>query len=66
MNKPKVTSMRCVVCKKGLPDVDALFRINAKGGAGLWACKRHRSQTDAPVDHEIDDLVDHITNGPRD
>lgn len=48
--------MQCVVCKKGPAQV-ALFRINAKGRAGLWVCMKHRSQTDAPVDPEVDLIV---------
>lgn len=49
--------MGCVVCKKGLSEGVTLYRINAKGQPGLWACLKHRSQTDAPVDHELDRIV---------
>lgn len=40
-------SLQCVICKKGAPYV-SLYRINAKGQPGLWACSKHVSQTDAP------------------
>ena len=49
--------MQCVICKKGPAEGVTVFRINAKGKPGLWACAKHRSQTDAPVDPELDNLV---------
>ena len=52
--------MGCVICKKGPADGVSLFRINATGKPGLWACRKHRGQTDAPVDPELDALVGHI------
>ena len=52
--------MRCVICKKGPVEGVSVFRINTTGRPGLWACKRHRGQTDAPVDPELDELVAHI------
>lgn len=51
-------NLRCVICKKGAPDV-SLFRINEKGVPGLWACAKHLKQTDAPPpDPELQKLVD--------
>ena len=52
--------MQCVICKKGIPHVDALFRINPKGRPALWVCAKHRSQTDAPRDPILDEIVDTI------
>lgn len=47
-------SIQCVVCKKsGI----ALFRINAKGVPGLWACRKHLKQTDAPAIDPVVDLI---------
>lgn len=34
--------LQCVICKR--KDV-ALFRINARGQPGLWACRKHLPQT---------------------
>lgn len=50
--------MKCVICQKGPQHGVSLFRINATGQRGFWACRKHRSQTDAPVDPELDRLVD--------
>jgi len=53
-------SMHCVICKKGpttTPSV-TLFRINAKGQPGLWACGKHLKQTDAPpLDPDLAELT---------
>lgn len=35
----------------------ALFRVNAKGQPGIWACREHIKQTDAKVAPEVDGLV---------
>lgn len=35
----------------------ALFRINAKGVPGIWACHKHRQNTDAPRNPELDKFV---------
>jgi hypothetical protein len=49
--------IQCVICKKGHPHV-SLFRINAKGVPGLWACAKHVKQTDAPpVAPEVAEIV---------
>lgn len=42
-----------------------LFRINAKGQPGLWACREHRANTDAPKDRELDRIVDAIETRNR-
>lgn len=50
--------MKCVICKKGRAEHVSLFRINARGVPGLWACAKHIKQTDAPpVDPEVAELV---------
>lgn len=56
--------MRCVICQKGPAQGVSVFRINAKGQPGLWACERHRSQTDATVDPDLDDVV-HTLEGKQ-
>ena len=50
--------MNCIVCRKGPSDGVSLYRVNAKGQPGIWACKRHIKQTDAPpVDSEVQEIV---------
>jgi hypothetical protein len=51
---------KCCICQKGIPDVPSLFRINAKGQPGIWACAAHRNRTDAKIDPELDAAVDII------
>jgi hypothetical protein len=50
--------MKCVICKRGPLQGVTVFRINAKGQPGLWACKKHIGQTDAPpIDPVVDEIV---------
>lgn len=44
--------MKCYypMCPKAAPR-DTLFRVNAKGQAGIWACSEHIKQTDAYATH---------------
>lgn len=51
------TPMRCVICHKGPSDGVGLVRLNAKGQPGIWACLKHRSNTDAPRDPVLDDVL---------
>lgn len=62
-----MSTLECVVCKKGPPQSVALFRINAKGQPGLWACRQHMNQTDGHIDPEVDQVVSAIedTNHER-
>ena len=49
---------RCFCCHKTPNDGVTLYRINAKGGAGIWSCRKHMAQTDAPpIDPAIDQIV---------
>jgi hypothetical protein len=41
---------------------DELFRVNAKGVEGVWACRHHVKNTDARIDPEVDALVRAISN----
>lgn len=56
--------MNCCICRKGLDQVGVLHRINAKGQPGIWVCTGDRSKTDAPVDPELDQLVNVIAGRP--
>lgn len=38
---------------------DTLFRVNAKGRPGIWACNAHRLERDA----ELDAIVEAIQTG---
>lgn len=45
----------CLFCgKKGI----TLFRINAKGQPGVWACAEHIGNTDASVDEGTRKIVE--------
>lgn len=55
-------NMNCCICHKGPQQGVALFRVNAKGQPGIWACKPHLSQTDAPpVDSAVAQFVDLVS-----
>lgn len=43
----------CAVCDKGPSDGVSVYRMNAKGQPGLWACNEHKDQFDGRVDPEI-------------
>ncbi len=45
-------------CNRGLHNGHDVYRINATGQAGIWACRQHRKHTDAPRDEEVDDIMD--------
>lgn len=53
---------KCCICNKGpLPSQGgvSLYRINAKGVPGIYACEKHFPQTDgAPIDPELKEIVD--------
>jgi hypothetical protein len=40
-----------------------VYRINAKGVPGIWACEEHRADTDAPRDAELDRITKLIERG---
>jgi len=46
--------MKCFypMCDKRAPR-DSLFRVNAKGQSGIWACSDHIKNTDAKVDPRV-------------
>lgn len=49
--------MRCLFCQKGLAQGVNLFRVNAKGQPGVWACAKHINQTDAQVDPDVSSIA---------
>lgn len=56
--------MKCLFCQKGPAQGVSLFRVNAKGQPGVWACERHIGQTDAAVDPEVRGIADAL-NPPK-
>lgn len=55
--------MRCVICSKGPQDGLTLHRINAKGQPGVWACSKHRGNTDAPpLDPALGEVIRILEN----
>jgi hypothetical protein len=56
-SKTESIGPRCLFCRKGPMDGVSLYRINAKGEAGVWACARHKGQTDAKPDKATEDFV---------
>jgi len=59
--------MECCICHKGpLPEQGgvSIYRINAKGVPGIFACEEHLPQTDAaPLDPELKKITDLIGKG---
>jgi hypothetical protein len=48
-------TMHCYLCHRGPNTGHALFRINPKGEAGIWACETHR-----PPNHVVPAEVRYI------
>ena len=55
--------MKCCICQKSIPDVNVLYRINAKGVPGIYACEVHVKNTDAKIDDETREIVNILTGG---
>lgn len=59
--------MKCFhpMCSVSPATGGALFRINAKGEVGIWACRAHMAGTDAPpIDPAVDDIVRIVQGQP--
>jgi hypothetical protein len=41
--------MKCCKCEKAAPQF-TLYRVNAKGRPGIWACNEHRIEQDKELD----------------
>ena len=52
-------------CDKKLPE-DSLFRINAKGQPGIWACIDHIKHSDKKIDPIVKQLVFLFEEGKQD
>jgi len=53
--------MCCAVCNLGPAQGVNIFRMNAKGQPGLWACNDHKDHFDAVVDPEVQGVADALT-----
>ena len=55
---------RCCICRKGPQENVSIYRINAKGGPGIWVCAKHVAQTDAPpIDETVAEIVGIVERG---
>lgn len=45
--------MKCFFCARSPMTGDTVFRINAKGQPGIWACREHTAQTDVAIDPKV-------------
>lgn len=50
--------MHCLFCGKGPAEGVTVFRVNAKGQPGVWACEKHIKQTDAVIDPAVKQIAD--------
>lgn len=50
--------MKCLFCHKGPAQGVSVYRVNAKGQTGVWACQKHMKQTDATIPPEIQAISD--------
>lgn len=48
--------MKCFACDRRGPE-HSLFRVNAKGQPGIWACWEHKRNADAMPDPELERIV---------
>jgi hypothetical protein len=60
-----MSAPQCIFCRKGPADGVSLFRINAKGQPGVWACRPHMKRTDATIPEEVGDIVSIIEGEAR-
>ena len=52
-----MASPACAVCGRGPAGGTSIFRMNAKGQPGLWACNEHKDQFDARVPEDVMQVV---------
>lgn len=57
--------MECLFCRKGPKQGVSVFRVNAKGQPGVWACAPHSKQTDAAISPDVIAVVSAISNPKR-
>lgn len=56
--------MECFVCKRKMPEVGRLVRVNEKGVEGIWACVEHRKNSNWKPIPEVEELCD-VIQGKR-
>lgn len=47
----------CAVCHRGPVEGVSIFRMNATGQPGLWACNDHKDHFDGRVPDEVAEIV---------
>lgn len=43
----------CAVCGRGPSDGITVYRMNAKGEPGLWACNEHKDHFDGRIPDDV-------------
>lgn len=54
--------MKCAVCDKGPMQGVSIFRMNAKGQPGLWACNEHKDHFDGRIPEDVKEVVSVFEN----
>ena len=57
--------MKCLFCNATPAKGATLYRVNAKGQPGVWACGKHIKQTDASISEEVKQIVDALKGDGR-
>jgi hypothetical protein len=52
--------MNCLFCGKGPREGVTIFRVNATGQDGVWACETHIKNTDATIHPSVKAIADAI------
>jgi hypothetical protein len=47
--------VKCFHCEKAAPQ-HTLYRVNAKGRPGIWACNEHRIEPDMELDVAVEEI----------
>lgn len=53
--------MRCAVCERGPMQGVSIFRMNAKGQPGLWACNEHKDHFDGRIPDDVKEIVNALS-----
>jgi hypothetical protein len=52
-----VGKLGCIICGRTMAEGATLYRVNAKGQPGIWACAKHINDTDSKPDAETVQVV---------
>lgn len=59
----KLGDMKCAVCNRSAAEGIALYRMNARGGLGLWSCNEHKDRFDGRVPADVLEITKLIERG---